>query len=761
MQPQAASTVPGPLEPLTPPIPVPVAATPPAALLPSHSLIDLIAFLVIFLCFPSPVSCIVLGLHALSASSRAVVARLFSRLLHKDSELFIHPGDFLYIFHHYRLSAAFLFFTHLAIAFVLAYCFPVSLKVVHLFAHALAASTLAGSPKRNTFVNALLSSAVILALDQGYKYLCELLNIHFGMDFAPHTSLLRSTSLRISAALPQHRDWYRGHCLLYLTNVVRSALAVHTILLCISPLLKNIFLLQGYTKTLDQLASIAPDYPINKYSASYKLRAGVSAEPAPPVDVEPQTTVVVHVSPKIASSHNVLSIARESPVASAELLPAAFPETAEPLPASDLSLLGSVVSSNFYNYCMTSLSDAKRKKDLKWVQPLWSLIATARAMYGCNDVYSGEIHTASDTALVPVYDNDAFAAFVSTGYYSDTTLRNSRGFVNYIGETAVGFLLPGCVFDDGISVKVNGVMWYQVREATCRSDGVWDTLVLVSGLTPLSQYDIELYIYDTEEVLSSNIVSTTHNTTTVSQSKMTSPLITLQESLITTNENLTREKTKVRKTRKEITKKVSVLKKEIETLRAGLDNNQTDATGSADNRNWRKLVSLRANVSQVQDENKSIEEDVSRVIEEESEASERYLEEKRRFEAEIRTLRAFHKGFTDEVAQLERQAAAVSQDLASLDAKKEKFTAKAAKISADLQKILRDLEELKSKDISRRIDMRTARALRRDELIQEFVLEIKRLENAIESQGYGGYSANPTTSLLESSNAGFAGFGQY
>lgn len=634
---------------------------PPLALFP---ILDPLALLVVFLSLPPPASCLVLLLHTFLGSLRAFANQTFLRLLNVPTPHTIMDTLLLQ-----KVMAVGIFLFHAGVALLISYAFPVVQRLLRVVAHALVAAALMGE---STVPTAIICSLMVYAAGMTAE---RFFNVSaLGSDFS---GLLHHPAYRshITSYFSSHWDAHKvAAAIAQVSGFVLLALAVHTVSLAIAPVGNHVFLLKGYTRSLDQLATLAPDFPV----ARYRRRGG---DTEGEVVLAASTSVVV--PPSVAASTNWLSKSESQPA---------------PLPSlTTLLLLSPVVCANFYNHSATNST-----------QPVWLTVALARAMLRHQDIYSGDSPhqwglvgaTAHTSHLMPL-------------------ISAALAFVVYVGETSVGILLPRRTAES-LLVKINGAMWYQVSEAAVAGG----TAVIISGLTPLLQCDVELVDVDasgTGEHLATVIVSTVHKQTVVSQTSK--PLVTLQESLRTTNDNLARERDRLRKTRKEIAKKLSVLKKEIEGLAGAPSGNAAN-----DARSWRKLASLRATVSQIESESSELEKESSRVGEQEQEVSERHYAEKRGIEDELRVLKSVAATFDKEMAKLQAKLKSSETELAAVESKGEKLLAKIDKLVAEGDRITEEMEELKRKDIDNRKALRKERKAVRDRMLQQYVREIEEIK---------------------------------
>ncbi|KAF6009608.1 hypothetical protein HII12_003154 [Brettanomyces bruxellensis] len=323
--------------------------------------------------------------------------------------------------------------------------------------------------------------------------------------------------------------------------------------------------------------------------------------------------------------------------------PASFPLDKQRLIMDDVSSPGLVVAQNFENYCRVSLMPSltnsspqsasqkgkyveKKLKSLsgKNQQPLWTFLNTARTMFGSRDLFSGDYYQHN--------------ALVATDPAVEGVPRMPNGFpqlfVWYTGETVVAFELRDVTLDQ-LLVRVNGIIWEHVSSAR-----IYDReLVIVNGLSPLSQYDIDfIMILDNGELrhFASTTVGTIHQNRTLTESKHSTPLTTLQESVVTTQNAIDREKAKIKKLKGDWRKRSTALKNEIENL-----NNRANIIDES--RNYKKVESLRQAVAKLDIEVSDVSKKSEEIFAKHTEIGEKYLDAKRNYESEGRHLAAFKR----------------------------------------------------------------------------------------------------------------------
>lgn len=362
------------------------------------------------------------------------------------------------------------------------------------------------------------------------------------------------------------------------------------------------------------------------------------------------------------------------------------------------------------------LSDKKSKINvLKYQQPLWTFLNAVRTMFSRQDYYSGDYY--SQNAVVP------------TGYGVDDYVGHdnfsSQCFIWFTGETTLAFELHNISLEQ-LLIKVNGIIWEHV--SSCAFFG--RELIIINGLSPLSQYDIDfvkITLHGDLVHLTTTTVSTVFQNKTVTESNISSPLSTLQRSVVTTQEAIEREKARLKKLKSDWRKKSSQLKAEIENL-----NNRS--TFSDESRNYKKLDSLRQTVakSDIEIANLSKRSEELRLLQ--TEIEEKYLDAKRLYETEVRSFSKFQNDCKNSTVEEEKKIESLRSEKSQLLVKKEKNISKKLRIHHDVELLSNELETLKKTEVALRVERRKFRSIQREEKYKLLVKDIKNFEKQLRAK---------------------------
>lgn len=366
-------------------------------------------------------------------------------------------------------------------------------------------------------------------------------------------------------------------------------------------------------------------------------------------------------------------------------------------------------------------TDKKTKLNtFKYQQPLWLFLIAARTMFSRQDYYSGDYYSHN--------------AVVATGYGVDDYVRSQNGssqcFIWFTGETTLAFELHNISLEQ-LLIKVNGIIWEHVSSCTFFGR----EMVIINGLSPLSQYDIDFVkITLSGELihLTTTTVSTVFQNKTVTESNISSPLTTLQRSVVTTQEAIEREKARLKKLKSDWRKKSSQIKSEIENL-----NNRSNF--SDESRNYKKLDSLRQTVakSDIEVTNLSKKSEEARLLQ--TEIEEKYLDAKRLFETELRAFNKLENERTTSINHEEKKIKALMSEKNQLLLKKEKIISKKLRINHDVELLTNELQTLKKTEIALRVERRKFRSIQREEKYRLLVNDIKKIERQLKGKNINSF----------------------
>jgi predicted nucleic acid-binding Zn-ribbon protein len=703
-------------------------------IIPNYALKDTLAVLAILLALPPTVSVLFLVVYVLATmGSRRAVSWASRLLLHsnvqtttlitttatpKDKQDETHSVN--------NLSALILILlSDLCICITLKVTGPVMAKIAFVLAKAIIAGSLCGGD----WISVLTASLIALSSDRIFSFVSTYISHNFGISITSQHSLfphLSSSNFHLFSFIsslfssyPQLHHKFQIHSIesykallslsfKFVLDVLNLLLAIHIVLIAFASVFKN----NIFSRSINQFSISSSDFQ------SHSVH---------PVMLKDRTRdlklLTVELSPEQADtpliSENEQNYSMEAP--------ASYPEDE----TSDILSSRNIVADNFENFCLGIQS--RVKNSTKFVQPLWTFMATLKAMSIRKDIYSGEIQAkqGDNNALVlsdyvNKYDDYVFANF-------DQCFKRNKIliFVDYIGETLISFQLKNYKRGD-IIIRVNGVIWYQVS----RGDHKGEEYFIVGGLTPLSQYDVQFIIEEEDELgnkkkylIDDLIVSTIDkdggniSTVKTTSNKVLSPLVTLQESLITTTDNLNQEKLKLKKQRKEISKKLTSYRQEIEKLKGKIS-----SSDSNDLKNWNKVTMLRISVKQAEEDVSKVENEISLVEARENEVYEVYVVEKRKFDQQLRNFQNFRNVYTSKMELKRTKLSELNLELDNLSTKKEKLQIKADKFTADLSKVIGELNELYMNDLTAKITARQSRLDKRVGLLGEFTKEIEKMK---------------------------------
>ncbi|KAG7914693.1 hypothetical protein KL927_004362 [Ogataea polymorpha] len=715
----------------------------PKSLIPLHPLTDTVAILAVLMVLPSWISVAVLTLYATLNSSRFVRSTLSLVYRHKLSGL-DHNAE-------YSASSSLgrgsylLGFLSIDVGLTLALLFvaPGLLDYMHLLAKAFVASNLASTKQKYIF-NAFLSMLVVLLIENLATFLVKNVYLVYLDGSAVTDAFLYSAYVRYPKTSLKHllytwsplKSRVRQMLIFrvdHLVDFVYATLSIYTIMCNINPWVRKLAARPQDSGVGGKLSS----KPVTKPYASELTAETKNITVSPHIA---DSTIPGLVRPCSSSSEETADSHQ-----SADSAPASFPPDHQILNMNDVSSASLVVAQNFENYCRLFLfpslnysnsatqspqtaslaANSSKAKLTPYVekriksmtgrvqQPIWAFVSAAKTMFGRPDLYSGEYY--QQNALVTTNrDPDGWTRSLAD---------SAQCFIWYTGETAVAFELRN-VYIDQLLVMVNGIIWEQTALIGLEER----ELVIVSGLSPLSQYDVEFVNVngkDERELLAVATVSTIHKHRILTESKHSSPLATLQESVVTTQAAIEREKMKLKKLKTDWRKRSAALKAEIESL-------NSRPTFTDETRNYKKVESLRQAVAKSEREISKLSKEAEYLYTQQSEVDERYLDTKRAYDSEMRLLQAFENAHFENLETEKARIAALEAERAPLVQKKEKLMQKKERIANDVKRLELEIEQLKTAEVRLRQEHRSIRAGQRAEKHRVIMNEISRFEKQLQ-----------------------------
>ncbi|KAK9434295.1 hypothetical protein V1505DRAFT_359749 [Lipomyces doorenjongii] len=330
----------------------------------------------------------------------------------------------------------------------------------------------------------------------------------------------------------------------------------------------------------------------------------------------------------------------------------------------------------------------------------------------------------------------------------------------------------------GVSVRVNGILWPEVsvqtivpklhRTAITSSqsdpdptvqlleDAVADeptasnsslvlqdtleefaeTLLVVSGLTPITEYEIEVCktFKNGKQVTicRTNICTSPKDTSGVSSqqhppSRPLSPVTTLLDTLCTTNSTLTEEKQKLKRSRRDHSKHLSALRSEIDSLKARLG-----AGDKGDERAWRRVLALRESVRRTEEEIESFSQRTEELEREEKGVSPGMASRRAEWEAKMQELEYYESGLRAKKEQAARKERELHAEEVAIQSKRDKLAARHRKLMADFQRADQERRTVWEQEFARRKLQREKLAERRQAIEEEFSNAITKMEKGID-----------------------------
>ncbi|KAK9332538.1 hypothetical protein V1520DRAFT_352799 [Lipomyces starkeyi] len=263
-----------------------------------------------------------------------------------------------------------------------------------------------------------------------------------------------------------------------------------------------------------------------------------------------------------------------------------------------------------------------------------------------------------------------------------------------------------------------------------------ETLLVVSGLTPITEYEIEVCKTFKNgrqvTICRTNICTSPKDPSGVSSqqhppSRPLSPVTTLLDTLCTTNSTLTEEKQKLKRSRRDHSKHLSALRSEIDSLKARLG-----AGDKGDERAWRRVLALRESVRRTEEEIESFLRRTEELECEEKEVSSGMASRRAEWEANMQELECYESDLRAKKEQAARKERALHAEEVAIQSKRDKLAARHRKLMADFQRADQERRAVWEQEFARRKLQREKLAERRQAIEEEFSNAITKMEKGID-----------------------------
>ncbi|ANZ76504.1 BA75_04104T0 [Komagataella pastoris] len=676
-----------------------------------HSFLDTFALTVVFITLPSWLALLILSVFGIFSYSKNLMGKIVFFWSYHNTQVTVQEIYSMFMF----------FVVDVCLYFLLLHRSPKSLKYVYLLAKAFVASTIT-SPKHKFYRNAFLTLFIIFNIQFLDHWLKDFLKLPSRVNLSTEFLYYRLNDLLLHQQYLKRLSNPRFSDLVdFFIQFSSSIFSMHIVLINLT---KKVPL-----KLKGPFASSTEKDTNDHDEIGLKSIGNSILEVEIPEDIEPLPFT------------NKLSSAMSAP--------ASYPTEAVSETISVSSPLA-VVARNFENFAIFSFvpsihfsivssNRAILDKKLRSIslskiqQPIWAFLSAAKTMFNKQDLYSGEMDTETyqnRTALIHHNDSTSLTSIVQC-------------FTSYVGETSIAFELYRVQINE-VKIRVNGIVWYQVCSASIDDREI----IVVNGLSPLSQYDIELFNISesNKQFLLANVtVSTISPNCKLSQAKKNTPLLTLQESLATTNEHVNREKLKLKKTRKDYSQRTQAIKNEIEILKKKLY-----ANDKTDERNYRRKIDLKQELSKLDQENSELESQHMDLFTKETELNEVYLEERRTYEANLRSIQSTENAYSETINSRKEMLEKLKNDEALIIKRNDKLQAKQQKILESIDKIEIELQQCIDEEVERRVSSRKERIKEKQEALQDYRTEIFKYEDDVNSLALENNSLRAAGGVTES-----------
>lgn len=631
------------------------------------------------------------------------------------------------------------------------YLMPVFSNIVLTFAHAIVASSLSGGSK--VFVNAIYSTTLIQALRMIWdRYRSESQFIDRA-SYSQHDHLLvpniggfhpslppterhsfntissMYAMLRKVAFFLRRMDWMKELPLIFF-----QAVAIHVIAIGLLTYLQKVF----PARSSDSTSKIIIDETDgNEYEAEKNSGFTTSYASA--------RSTIRGTGPSNSATGPSLSNTNSSVTLSSQTgAPAFFSATEEDPKRTIISVpenksvendadygplgLGGYSDLDFFLY--TPVKKNKRLAIVRANQPLWSMLASSIVLAARQET--------SDASKEE--EQEKLIAQKGIGHC----------YVRYVLESVIAFSMVDFKHfaGDELSVKVNDITWPQVTVERCPPSGGekdgelqemggtssgYNYLVVIYGLTPLTQYSIEIMGGVREERFTCTKINVStapaRNTVTSSltPARPLSPVTILLDNLATLQMTLSEEKSRLKRSKKEHGKRLASLKAEIDMIHTKID-----TADKGDERNKRKVLSLRESVRQLEDEISQLEVHIQELELQLHDFQHKFDEDEKAYEHISARLKEIEELESKMRAEKRGEYEDLEAELNTLISKRDKQIAKKDRLLADGEKVENEWMEALDDETEKRQEKREVKLAKRAKLQEEFADAISKMEKAVE-----------------------------
>ncbi|CAH2355466.1 hypothetical protein CLIB1423_27S00188 [[Candida] railenensis] len=646
--------------------------------------------------------------------------------------------------------------------------------------------------RNNKFINASLCFLTVININYFVREWLSTSDLALTLSL-PQRNQLLVLPLNNWWAAPYVKYWS------YLLSYIYLYLSIHVIIINVSPALKKYFVFEDQASTLDSLSIIAPNVPLLKNNHRIPLSfpmnmnsssaLNLAASAAPTINVEPEMEKNKIVDVNVEDIWNEdgkyssfgLNNMSSSVVANNFEIFCSSPIGGKAVSSSSSSLFDKAQHHHPLNETTshtTSLLPPKANgsgangnsgiavnggggrsrsgtlgnsttivnkvlTSVVTTQPLWSLLAAIKTIVSKPAYFSGKMTKYKNNGgkFVTKINHPSYIS-ISTVYIDDTKavfkildVANVAKFVS-LGEIS------------SIKIKLNEVDWIHKKFLKTKED---EYFICIYGLTPLFQYELEVYKVTEPEsdsciLLSHCIFNTISSSGVLNQSpETTSSLLTLQLSLNSTIDKLNQSKSKLKKFKRDENKKHSELKKDIENLRNKISKYNTKQ--NIESRVSGKLKGLKHSVLQLEGEIEELKKSVE-VEEDQSTRTEiRFQSEEAKLKNKINGLTEGNSEFENSINKFKKDLKNLNFEFLQLQSKNERLKMKMDLKLEELNKVQVEIKNTKKNELMQKSSKRNKRYQERYEVIlpnlSHAIAELQReLEEILNSNSVSGSSSS-------------------
>ncbi|ODV79684.1 uncharacterized protein CANTADRAFT_41629, partial [Suhomyces tanzawaensis NRRL Y-17324] len=357
------------------------------------------------------------------------------------------------------------------------------------------------------------------------------------------------------------------------------------------------------------------------------------------------------------------------------------------------------------------------------IQPFWSILAACKAILKNPNLFLGETTKFKNNGgkFIKIQDDHIYKSKNFEGCKMATMLiDDSKVIFKFLDQDE----LKGLKIRN-LKIKLNNVNWTYFKLIKTDDN---DLKLVIYGLTPLFQYEIDLIIED--QIVNHFIINTTNDNDNLVLNKSlaeTSSLKTLQISLISSIKNLSSLRAKLKKFKREENKKLTEAKNNIDNLKNKISKYSSKL--NSDQRAYGKLKGLKHSVMQLEQEIEQLNVTIDTLHEKEKETKSGFESEEETLLKEISELESIFIEYENRIKVEKAYLKNAKSDEHTIELKNQKLLNKQAARTEEIKNMKNDLKLIKKNEILAKFSKRSKKTNEKyDTILPKVKLETEILK---------------------------------